>query len=83
MGVKVDVYDSDAIAGAQIFDGGQKRIEHHPLGAVRAICFPLWKTPGTDRTDAQVFGPEELRQWVHGLGIETFVGTSGVSSRWG
>lgn len=23
------------------------------------------------------FGPEELRQWVHGLGIETFVGTSG------
>jgi uncharacterized flavoprotein (TIGR03862 family) len=23
------------------------------------------------------FGPDELRQWVHGLGIETFVGTSG------
>ncbi len=23
------------------------------------------------------FGPEELRDWVHGLGIETFVGTSG------
>jgi uncharacterized flavoprotein (TIGR03862 family) len=23
------------------------------------------------------FGPEELRAWVHGLGIETFVGTSG------
>jgi len=24
-----------------------------------------------------VFGPEELRQWVHGFGIDTFVGTSG------
>jgi len=23
------------------------------------------------------FGPAELRQWIHGLGIETFVGTSG------
>jgi predicted flavoprotein YhiN len=25
----------------------------------------------------KVFGPEELREWVQGLGIETFVGTSG------
>jgi uncharacterized flavoprotein (TIGR03862 family) len=25
----------------------------------------------------RVFGPEEIRDWVHGLGIETFVGTSG------
>ena len=24
-----------------------------------------------------VFGPEQLRAWTHGLGIETFVGTSG------
>ena len=23
------------------------------------------------------FGPAQLRQWIHGLGIETFVGTSG------
>ena len=23
------------------------------------------------------FGPEQLREWIHGLGIETFVGTSG------
>jgi len=23
------------------------------------------------------FGPDQLRQWIHGLGIETFVGTSG------
>jgi uncharacterized flavoprotein (TIGR03862 family) len=25
----------------------------------------------------QAFGPEALREWAHGLGIETFVGTSG------
>lgn len=25
----------------------------------------------------QVFGPQQLRAWIHGLGIETFVGTSG------
>jgi uncharacterized flavoprotein (TIGR03862 family) len=25
----------------------------------------------------RMFGPHELSQWVHGLGIETFVGTSG------
>lgn len=25
----------------------------------------------------QSFGPEALREWIHGLGVETFVGTSG------
>ncbi|MBT2325067.1 TIGR03862 family flavoprotein [Variovorax paradoxus] len=25
----------------------------------------------------RAFGPEQLREWVHGLGVETFVGTSG------
>ncbi len=25
----------------------------------------------------RAFGPEQLREWVHGLGIDTFVGTSG------
>jgi uncharacterized flavoprotein (TIGR03862 family) len=25
----------------------------------------------------KIFGPDQLREWAHGLGIETFVGTSG------
>jgi hypothetical protein len=25
----------------------------------------------------EAFGPQQLREWIHGLGIDTFVGTSG------
>ena len=25
----------------------------------------------------EAFGPQQLREWIHGLGIETFIGTSG------
>ena len=25
----------------------------------------------------EVFGPNEIREWAHGLGIETFIGSSG------
>ena len=36
-------------------------------GSRRAWLLPL----------LEAFGPQQLRDWIHGLGIETFVGTSG------
>ena len=36
-------------------------------GSRQAVIEPLLKR----------FGPQQLREWIHGLGIETFVGTSG------
>ena len=76
-GVKVDVYDSMPSLGRKFLMAGKSglNITHSEpfeqfasrYGKRRAQIEPMLKR----------FGPEELRQWVHGLGIETFVGTSG------
>ena len=76
-GLKVDVYDSMPSVGRKFLMAGKSglNITHSEpfeqfvarYGKRRAQIEPLLKN----------FGPDELRQWVHGLGIETFVGTSG------
>jgi uncharacterized flavoprotein (TIGR03862 family) len=75
--VKVDLYDSMPSLGRKFLMAGKSglNITHwEPFeqfvsryGKRRAKIEPLLKR----------FGPDELREWVHGLGIETFVGTSG------
>ena len=76
-GVKVDLYDSMPSLGRKFLMAGKTglNITHsEPLeqfvaryGNRRRQLEPMLKK----------FGPKELLQWVHGLGIETFVGTSG------
>src|ERR1044071_574784 len=75
--VKVDVYDSMPSFGRKFLmagKGGLNITHSEPFeqfisryGARRAQIEPMLK----------LFGPEEIRGWVQGLGIETFVGTSG------
>ena len=75
--VKVDVYDSMPSLGRKFLMAGKSglNITHSEpfeqfvsrYGKRREQIEPLLKT----------FGPDELRQWVHGLDMETFVGTSG------
>lgn len=76
-GVAVDVYDAMPSAGRKFLmagKGGMNITHAEPFerflcryGARRAELEPML-------TD---FSPETLRAWVHGLGIDTFVGTSG------
>jgi uncharacterized flavoprotein (TIGR03862 family) len=76
-GVKVDVYDSMPSLGRKFLmagKGGLNITHSEPFekfvsryGERRANIEPL----------LNVFGPQEIRQWVHGFGIDTFVGTSG------
>ncbi len=76
-GVKVDVYDSMSSLGRKFLMAGKSglNITHSEpfqqfvsrYGKRRAQIEPLLKR----------FGPDELRDWVDGLEIETFVGTSG------
>jgi len=76
-GVKVDLYDAMPSVGRKFLlagKGGMNITHSEPLdqflsryGKCRAHIEPLLNT----------FGPDELRDWIHGLGIETFVGTSG------
>lgn len=76
-GVKVDVYDSMPSLGRKFLMAGkgglnithsepfEKFVSHY--GKRRANIEPL----------LNVFGPQEIRQWMHGLGVDMFVGTSG------
>jgi len=76
-GVRVDVFDAMPSAGRKFLlagIGGMNITHSEPLdafvgryGARRDTLAPL-----IDR-----FGPVALREWVHGLGIGTFVGSSG------
>jgi uncharacterized flavoprotein (TIGR03862 family) len=76
-GVRVDLYDSMPSLGRKFLmagRGGLNITHSEPFeqflsryGKHQAQIEPLLKR----------FGPTELREWVHGLGIETFVGTSG------
>jgi len=76
-GIRVDVYDSMPSVGRKFLMAGKSglNVTHSEpfeqfivrYGNRREQIEPLLKA----------FGPDALRQWVHGLGIETFIGTSG------
>jgi uncharacterized flavoprotein, PP_4765 family len=76
-GLQVDVYDAMPSVGRKFLmagKGGMNITHSEPLepflgryGARREQIAPLLDT----------FGPDALRAWLHGLGVETFVGSSG------
>jgi uncharacterized flavoprotein (TIGR03862 family) len=76
-GVRVDLYDAMPSVGRKFLLAGKGglNLTHSETselflsryGARRAQIEP-W---------LEAFGPEALRLWVHGLGVDTFVGTSG------
>ena len=76
-GIHVDVYDSMPSLGRKFLMAGKSglNITHSEpfeqfaarYGKRRKNIEPLLKT----------FGPDDIRAWVHDLGLETFVGTSG------
>ena len=76
-GARVDVYDAMPSVGRKFLmagKGGMNITHAEPYdtflsryGASRANIEPL----------LQAFPPEALRVWIHGLGIDTFVGSSG------
>jgi len=76
-GQKVLIFDAMPSPGRKFLmagKGGMNITHAEPLpefigryGSRQAVLAPLLKR----------FGPQQLREWIHGLGIETFVGTSG------
>jgi len=76
-GVQVDVYDAMPSAGRKFLlagRGGLNLTHSEPFEAFAARY-------GSRRAEIEArlksFDPQALREWVHGLGIATFVGTSG------
>jgi len=76
-GVRVDVYDAMPSVGRKFLmagKGGMNITHAEPMpsfldryGARREYIKPLLET----------FSPDALIEWIHGLGIDTFVGSSG------
>jgi uncharacterized flavoprotein (TIGR03862 family) len=74
--VKVDLYDSMPSLGRKFLMAGKSG-----LNITHAEPFEQFVTRyGNRRAEIESmlkrFGPEEIRDWAQGLGIETFVGTS-------
>ena len=76
-GCEVHLFDAMPSVGRKFLlagKGGMNLTHSEPLerfvqryGERQALLTPL----------LQVFGPDQLRAWAQGLGVETFVGTSG------
>ena len=76
-GCRVEVFDAMPSVGRKFLLAGKGGLnithaEPFPLFLSRFGEAASWLAPMLER-----FGPAQLRPWVHALGIETFVGTSG------
>ncbi len=76
-GVEVDVYDAMPSLGRKFLLAGVGG-----MNITHSESFELFLSRYGARQDSirpllEAFPPEQLRAWIHGLGIETFVGSSG------
>lgn len=76
-GVQVDLYDGMPSVGRKFLLAGKGGLNLTHSEALDQFL-PRY---GSRRADVaqwlQPFGPQQLREWVHGLGVSTFVGSSG------
>jgi uncharacterized flavoprotein (TIGR03862 family) len=76
-GIRVDLYDAMPSVGRKFLLAGRGglNLTHSENPAVFVSRY------GERRNEIAAwladFGPQQLRDWVHGLGVETFVGSSG------
>ena len=76
-GIRVNVYDSMPSLGRKFLMAGKSGLNITHAEPFEQFVARYGKRQAQIKPMLRRFGPEELRQWVHGLGIETFVGTSG------
>jgi uncharacterized flavoprotein (TIGR03862 family) len=76
-GVKVDVFDSMPSLGRKFLMAGKSGLNITHSEPFEQFISRYGKRQAEIEPMLKRFGPDMLRQWVHGLGIETFVGTSG------
>jgi uncharacterized flavoprotein (TIGR03862 family) len=76
-GVHVDVYDAMPSVGRKFLLAGRGGMNITHSEPYEAFLARYGSRAGVLRPMLEVFKPDDLRAWVHGLGIDTFVGTSG------
>ncbi|WP_353234582.1 TIGR03862 family flavoprotein [Diaphorobacter ruginosibacter] len=76
-GLCVRVFDAMPSVGRKFLLAGKGGLNLTHSEAFEQFVQRYGDASGTAESWLRRFGPDELRDWAHGLGIETFVGTSG------
>ena len=76
-GAHVDVYDSMPSLGRKFLMAGKSGLNITHAEPFEQFVSRYGKRRAQIEPMLKRFGPDDLRRWVHELGVETFVGTSG------
>jgi uncharacterized flavoprotein (TIGR03862 family) len=76
-GVQVDVYDGMPSVGRKFLLAGKGGLNLTHSEAAGPFLSRYGKRSEQVAPWLQAFGPQQVREWVHGLGLGTFVGSSG------
>ncbi|WP_373986800.1 TIGR03862 family flavoprotein [Duganella sp. BuS-21] len=76
-GVQVDLYDAMASVGRKFLLAGRSGMNITHAEAYEDFVGRYGDSAAPLRPMLDAFGPQAVRDWVHGLGLATFVGTSG------
>ncbi|WP_432377645.1 TIGR03862 family flavoprotein [Duganella sp. P38] len=76
-GARVDVYDAMASVGRKFLLAGRSGMNITHAEDYGNFVTRYGKSVDALRPMLDAFGPQDVREFVHGLGLETFVGTSG------
>ncbi|KQV82536.1 NAD(FAD)-utilizing dehydrogenase [Massilia sp. Root351] len=75
--LQIDVYDAMPSVGRKFLLAGRGGMNITHAEAYQTFVTRYGKRAAILQAMLDAFGPQHVRDWVHGLGIETFVGTSG------
>ncbi|CAN7313527.1 TIGR03862 family flavoprotein [Pseudoduganella sp. LjRoot289] len=75
--LQVDVYDAMPSVGRKFLLAGRGGMNITHAEPYETFVTRYGKRAATLQPMLDAFGPQHVRDWVHGLGIATFVGTSG------
>jgi uncharacterized flavoprotein (TIGR03862 family) len=76
-GVQVDLYDAMASVGRKFLLAGKGGMNITHSEDIEAFAGRYGKRRPEVETWLDGFTPQQVREWIHGLGIDTFVGSSG------
>jgi uncharacterized flavoprotein (TIGR03862 family) len=76
-GARVDVYDAMPSVGRKFLLAGKGGLNLTHSEPAKKFLARYGVRRGEIQPLLTEFGPDALREWVHGLGVKTFVGTSG------
>tara|TARA_R110002020_G_scaffold134702_15_gene300880 strand:- start:351 stop:1592 length:1242 start_codon:yes stop_codon:yes gene_type:complete len=76
-GVEVDLFDAKGSVGRKVLIAGKGGLNLTHGEAFAQFCRRFGERSGEVSRWLQDFGPDDLRAWAAGLGVDTFVGSSG------